>query len=105
MRYGMLVPVNYDKLAEFLLHKASDVHDPLELSFERIQQYLDQNAYAMLTDPEQRTDEIEDIELTELLLAEHYFGSIEEVVVTKIPGIIVSVGDHLLKLPLVLIKI
>lgn len=105
MRYGMLVPVNYDQLAEFLLLKASDIHDPLDLSFESIYRYLDETATAMLCDPDHRTDEIEDIELTELLLKEHYFGCIEDVVVTKIPGIIVPVGDHLLKLPLVLIKI
>lgn len=105
MRYGMLVPVDYERLAEFLLHRSTDVNNPLDLKFESIRDYLEKSTSAMLTNPDTRYEEIEDSDLTKLLLEEYSFGIIDEVVITSSPGIVVPVDGHLLKLPLVLIKI
>lgn len=105
MRFGMLVPVPYDRLAAHLLNRAADVHNPLDLDFESIRNYLEESVAAMLADPESISDDVEDPDVTEILLTEYSFGSIEEIIVTRIPGIVVNVDGHLLKLPLVLIKI
>lgn len=98
------LPINYEKLGLYLVSVLGDVDYPYGVEFDIIHDYLTEHAEVMLSDPETRTEEYEDMDLTEVLLEEHTFGVIKEIIVTRSPGIVVSVDDHLLKLPLVLIK-
>lgn len=99
--------VDYDALCQYLLDKYStEEHrdDPNFLDFENIRAYLNKEAENMCIFPEDEEGVYNDPELTEILLNDLGPDKVLSITVTKLPGLIHSYADHLLKLPLILIE-
>ena len=101
--WGQRVAIDYDAVIDYLLSQC-DRDDPnTTLSFEQARKLLEEQADAMLDlDP----DATEDVALTEILL-EHYWtgGTIDRIVVTGVPGVVMFRNGQMYKLPLVLIEL
>lgn len=102
-----ILAIDYDALAEYLYNRLGMTDDPLNMEFERLHTFLAEQIEAMTAFPnEEDLEAVEDQDLTALLFAYSTdVGSIVDITLTSGPGVVVRYGEHLLKLPLVLIKV
>jgi len=102
-----ILAIDYDALAGYLYNRLGMTDDPLNMEFERLHTFLAEQIEAMTAFPnEEDLEAVEDQDLTALLFAYSTdVGSIVDITLTSGPGVVVRYGEHLLKLPLVLIKV
>jgi len=102
-----ILAIDYDALAGYLYSRLGASDDPLNMEFERLHAFLAEQVEAMTAFPnEEDVEPVEDQNLTALLFADSTdVGTIVDITLTSGPGVVVRCGEHLLKLPLVLIKV
>lgn len=104
MKLKLIVPVDYNELAVHLntYYCHEDKDNPLptaKFEFHRgvidrhVDDLMDADAFA------------EDTVLTDILLRNHTYGIVADILVTRSPGHVVNSGEHCLVLPLVLLEI
>lgn len=101
-----VLEVDYDALSEYLLnmnYSPEYYDDPNFLEFEGLRAHLCREVENMLAFSEDHPGLCEEPELIKILMADLGPDTVVNITVTKGVGIVTRCGDHLLKLPLILV--
>lgn len=100
-----ILAVDYDALTGYLLNRSDLDDDPGSyLEFDVVQAHLLNEVEKLMAFPEDFQDGCENPELLNILMDDLGPDTVLNATVTKGPGIVTRYGDHLLKLPLILIE-
>lgn len=100
-----ILAVDYDALTSYLLTRSDLDDDPGSyLEFDAVQAHLLKEVEKLMTLPEDDRDCFFNPELLDILMDDLGPDTVISATVTKGVGIVTRRGDHLLKLPLILIE-
>lgn len=100
-----ILHVDYDALSEYLVRLSGEQDDLSLLEFDRVQAHICTEFARMMEFDNENVESSFDAEFVEILMED--LQNLEQVLgytITKGPGIVTKCGDHLLKLPLILIE-
>jgi hypothetical protein len=104
--FKRILHIDYDALTQYLICQAGEQDDLSFLEFERVQAHITTEFARMMEFDNENVESSFDADFVEILMQD--LQSLEEVTeytITRGPGIVTRYGDHLLKLPLILIEV